>query len=95
VIKWLTEKKKKIKSELWQIDMKLGEIFRNYPSQIFSITDKELISSLEKRKVDILRLDGETWRLRSRPFGSKVGIRTLSIFTNLLNIEGSLILFGN
>jgi hypothetical protein len=58
VIKWLTGKKKKIKSEIWQIDMKLGEIFRNYPSQIFSITNKELISSLEKRKMDILRLDG-------------------------------------
>jgi hypothetical protein len=58
VIKWLTEKNKKIKYELWQIDMKLGEIFRNYPSKIFSITNKELISSLEKRKVDILRLDG-------------------------------------
>jgi hypothetical protein len=60
--------------------MKLGEIFRNFPSQLFSITDKELISSLEKRKVDILRLDEETWSLISQSIWLQSGDKNTKYF---------------
>jgi hypothetical protein len=66
VINWQKEKRKKLQVELWDLEHKLNEVYFRCPSQIFFPEDKELILSYEKRQGEILKLEEESWRLKSR-----------------------------
>jgi len=59
---------------------KLEDVFFRCPSQKNSPEDKDLIVSIEKRKVEILNLEEESWYLKSRVVWLKSEERNTKIF---------------
>lgn len=80
VASWQKEKRKKIQAEYRDLEQNLTDVFQRYPSQIFTPEDKELIMSLEKRKVEILKSEEESWRLKSRAVCLKSEDRNTKFF---------------
>jgi hypothetical protein len=62
------------------LELKIDNIFSGCPSQIFSMEDREHLVFLENHKMEILILEEETWRLRSRATWLKSGDKNTNFF---------------
>jgi len=66
VIAWEIRKKKDLKAKLEEVEKNTHDYFLTSKNGILSYADKELIRSLLPHKEKILRLEEETWKLKSR-----------------------------
>jgi hypothetical protein len=80
VIKWKKEKRLKLKVELCDLEQKIEDIYFSCPSQFFSKEDKDLISSYELRRNEILRLEEEAWHLKIRAIWLQSGDKNTNFF---------------
>jgi hypothetical protein len=83
VIQWQKEKALKLRTELDIVVNQIQNLFLSYPSQIFPENIKNLLFKLEKRKAEILQIEEQSWRLKSKAIWIK-GIRILGFFINTL-----------
>ena len=66
--------------EYSDLEHKLIDFVKIFPSQIFPSDVKEEIITLEKRKHEILKVEEESWRLKRRVIWLKIGDRNTKDF---------------
>jgi len=72
--------KKRIQEEMKTVEEKMDSYFEKFPTQISLDEAKSQISVLLARKDDILRLEEQSWLLKSRAIWLKSGERDTKIF---------------
>jgi len=87
VKRWSKEKKKKEEQELMDIEASMEDIFSLKPLGDFSDDQKTMLSSLEDRRLDILKAEEEVWRLKSRAIWVKCGDRNTAFFHKFANFR--------
>jgi len=66
VSKWQMGKKQVLSIELKDVEQRISEVFDNCPSQNFTSSDLDYLSSLKQCKEKILEIEEASWRLRTR-----------------------------
>jgi hypothetical protein len=70
VIKW--EKKEiKIKEELVQLEVDLDILYSTFPGGFEGEDERNLVTEKEKRKLDLLKQEEETWRQKKQSYLAK------------------------
>jgi len=80
VVSWKKEKRKNMQVEYSDLEHKLTKVVKIFPSQIFPSDVKEEIIALEKTKDEILKVEEELWRLKSRFVWLKIEDRNTKCF---------------
>ena len=66
VIKWERNKKKIYKEELVQLEVDLENIYSALPGSFERDTNRVFVSKKERRKLQLLKKEEETWRKKGR-----------------------------
>jgi hypothetical protein len=80
VISWEKEKKKGLQMELVEIEDEIEDILAGNFDGVFSNKDLDKLKSLSSRKVEILKIEEDTWRLKSRAIWIKQGDNNTKLF---------------
>jgi len=94
VISWDRAQKKARLLELAEIEFEMALIYQSCASGIFTKVEQERINNLEGRKLVILRILEEEWRLKIRAIWLKGGDNNTIFSTNLPTSVGYTMPYG-
>jgi hypothetical protein len=80
VIGWERDKKRHLRRDLLNIEEQLDVFYDHHKSRLFSDRDFQHVKKLEETKVQILSIEEETWRLKSRVLGLSSGDKNTNFF---------------
>jgi hypothetical protein len=80
VIGWERDKKRHLRLDLLKIEEQLDVFYDHHKSRLFSDPDFQHVKKLEERKVQILSIEEETWRLKSRALWLSSGDKNTNFF---------------